>query len=297
MDDLKNKLSQVKDEHAAEIVDQKGREIEEKRVAETMFFLGRVKQIGHDARAVATALSAQEIRALEHFQEERMYIPLGYTTFVDFLDKSEYSPMSKRQYYERRELMNAHGDEIYDLLTSVGISVRASKMLGKGDLVIKGDKLVAGDTEIEIANSSVIKEVLEEMIDEKRQLQEQVAKAENKAAKLTDQVDRGSQDLEQLQRALDEATSGDPFDRDYANAIHALLVLQEATGQLDDAAKAERGGSVSRELFRQVQLVSRAFGFTGALEDVTQTTAATPIDDTVSRVLADDDDFGDQDEV
>lgn len=296
-DDLKNKLSQVKDQHAAELVDAQGAEFEEQARNEMIFLLGRVKQIGHDARAIYTALSSQEIRATEHFQERRGYLVLGYKTFVDFLDKSEYSPMSKRQYYERRELMNAHGDEIYDLLTSCGISVRSAKLLGAGELAIKGDRLVIGDTEVDVANTGVIKDVLNELFDDRRSLQDKAAKDAKKIADQQAVIDRGSQDLEHLQRRVDELTEGDPLDLATANAIHALMVLQESAGQAPDATKAERGGNVCREIYRQLTLVARSFGYTASFEDSTQPGASGIVDSDVSRVLADDDDFGDDDEV
>lgn len=296
MDDLKNKINLVKDEHAAGIVDQKGRDLKERKLAEAMFFLGRVKQIGHDARSIATSLTAQEVRALEHFQEAGMYKTLGYATFVDFLDNSEYSPMSKRQYYERRELMNAHGDEIYDLLTSVGISVRSQKLLGSGELAIKGDRLVIGDTEVDVANTGVIKDVLNELFDDRRALQEKAVKDAKKIADQADQIDHGSQDLESLQRRVDELTGGDPLDIAFSNALHSMLVLQESAGQADDATKAARGGTVCREIFRQLQLVSRSFGYTASFEDAAAASAA-PISDDVSRILNEDDDFGDDEEV
>ena len=260
MDDLKNKLDQVKHEHAVEAVERDGREIEEKRIAETMFFLGRVKQIGHDARSVATALSAQEIRALEHFQEQKMFIPLGYSTFVDFLDKSEYSPMSKRQYYERRELMNAHGDEIYDLLTSVGISVRAQKMLGNGELSIEGDKLVAGDVQIDIANSGLIKQVLGEMFDDKRELEKKLATEQKKNADNQQVIDRGIRENEELTRNIDAMRSKNPHDMAVAVLISDALELTEAIGQLPDQRKAPLGQDTLPLLNTVMQRIRAAYG-------------------------------------
>jgi len=294
---LSDKLSQVKDDHAVEVVDQRAAEHEQRSQFEALFFLGRVKQNEHLAIAISTNLTAQTIRALEHFQAEGQYKSLGYTTFVDFLEKSEYSPMSKRQYYDRLALIREHGDEIFDLLTSVGISVRASKMLGKGEIAIKGDCLVVGDKEIEIKNTGVIKEVLNELFDDRRELQAQVEKQKLTNEKLTKQVQTGENENEELQRNLDAMRDGDPHDRALADAVLAMLTLQEQVGHLSEKKKAQKGGNAMRELWQHIQQTRRSYGVNFNFEDDEPTQVAGRLSDTVSKVLADDDDFGDEDEL
>lgn len=284
---LEEKISQLKDEHAAEIVDQRNAADETKAQMEAMFFLGRVKQIDHDARAVATALSAQAIRALEHFLGEHKYKVLGYQTGVDFLEKSEYSPMSKRQYYDRLALIREHGDEIYDLLTSVGISVRAQKMIGNGDLAIKGDKLMIGETEVEVANTGVIKEVLNELFDERRELQAKAVKSEEKISKLESQVNVGVDEIEQLQRNIDNMRAGNPHDRGVARAALSLVELTEHIGELPDKQKAKRGLDVLPLLYTAFLRVKAAYGTDFNFEDVTPAHSST-LDNIAAEVLADD---------
>jgi hypothetical protein len=296
---LNDKISQVKDEHAAEIVDQRQAARDEKAKLEALFFLGRVRQIDHDARSIATALSAQAIRAIEHFSDQRTYKVLGYQTLVDFLDKSEFSPMSKHQYYERLKLINEHGDEIYDLLTSVGISVRAQKLLGSGELAIQGDKLMIGDTEVDVANTGVIKDVLNELFDEKRELTKKLEKAKSTIDDQRSTIEKGTEEFQELQRALDESESGDPFDRALAHTIHAHLLLAEQVGHLSDKQKTARGNETLRTLYDQFKSLRLSFGSNFDLEDDQPSTAQpakSEISDLTARVLAEDSDFGDEEE-
>lgn len=302
MEDLQERISQLKDEHAVEVVTQRAAEHEEKAKMQAAFMLGRIRQNEHIAKAIATNLSAQTIRALEHFQQEKQYESLGYQTFVDFLEKSEYSPMSKRQYYDRLALIREHGDEIYDLLTSVGISVRAQKLLGKGDLAIKGDRLVVGDQEVEIGNTGVVKEVLEELFDERRELQTTIAKAEEKVEKQAEQLRQGQEEYERLERNLNEMREGDPHDLALTNCVHAFLELQEAIGQMPDQDKPLKGGNAIRTLFQQLKQTRSSYGLSIGFEDAAESgqwsvAGGQKEASLVTKVLAEDDDFGEENEV
>lgn len=260
MADLKDKLDQVKDEHAVELVDARDAAHNERQHNEALFLLGRIKQNEQIAVAISTNLTAQTIRALELFQEDGMYRQLGYQTFVDFLEKSEYSPMSKRQYYERRELMNAHGDEIYDLLTSVGISVRAQKMLGAGDLRIEGDRLMIGEDEIDIGSTSLVKQAIQELVEERRDLQAAAEKLETKNSKLETRLNAGQAEYEELQRNLDRLLSGSPFDRVFAHAVNAMAQVPEVVGELDDKVKAAKRDDCLSLLWQLHRRIDTAFG-------------------------------------
>lgn len=258
-DSLSKKIDEVKDSHAAELVDKRAEQHEEHTKNEALFFLGRVKQNEHLAVAISTNLTAQTIRALEHFQQEDGYKALGYATFVDFLEKSEYSPMSKRQYYDRLALIRDNGDEIYDLLTSVGISVRAQKLLGHGELAIRDDKLFIGDKAVDIANTGVIKDVLNEMFDEKRTLVADREKLKKQNDALKDQIARGTDENAELMRALDAMREGNPHDRSLARVVESLLEHTEVVGQMDDKAKAKKGANALETLWSVLLQVKKSY--------------------------------------
>lgn len=293
--DLNREIDKLKDEHAAEVVTDLVAAYDEKALIESVFYLGRIKQNEHIAIAVSTNLTAQSIRALEHFQQNKMFEPLGYKTFVDFLEKSEHSPMSKRQYYDRLALMNTHGDEIYDLLTSVGISVRSQKMLGRGELAIKGDRLVVGDKEVSIDNAGIVKDVLNELFDDRRELETQNRKLGEKIEKLDATIKQGQDDFDELQRNLDELKSGDPHDVALGLAHHSILDLTYHIGHLSDKKKAEKGGVAMRALWDAIKQVRKSYGLNFNFDDgdAAGTAGISPL---AAKVLDEDDDFGDDDE-
>src|SRR5436190_5540199 len=101
---LSEKISQVKDEHAEEQFQKLQQKLTDSAALNAMYVLGRIKQTGHLAGAIFSNLAAQEIRALEYFQKEKLHEALGFDTFNDFLDESEYAPVTKRQYYDRLAL-------------------------------------------------------------------------------------------------------------------------------------------------------------------------------------------------
>lgn len=279
-DSLSDKIEKVKDDHA----EQKHAELmtnhDERARAEAFFQLGRMKQNDVIAHAFFSNLTSQTIRAAEQFQKEKRFKALGYDTFDQFLDHSEFSPFTKRQYYDRLALVRSHGDEIYDLMTSVGISVRAQKLLGKGDLAIRDGQLCIGDVEVSLADAGIIKDVLNEMFDEKRTLLADREKINKQNDSLKQQIERGTDEYNELQRNLDALRDGSPHDRAVAHAIQSLLEITEIAGQLPDEAKAAKGKETCETLWSVLLQVKKAYGvgihFT---EPSTQSTASTPSTD------------------
>lgn len=294
MSDLKDKLSEVKDQHAAEIVEQRAVEASEKAKLEAAFILGRVKQNDHIAQAIATNLGSQTIMALERFQEEKKFKALGFDTFDQFLDNSDLSPMTKTQYYTRRQMMNAHTPEVFDLLTAVGISMRSQKML-VGEIAIRGDKLVIGDDEVDVsASGGMLKEAIEKIVDEKRELQTKLAKAEKKVEDQAEKLSRGEQDFEQLQRNFDALRESNPYERMLARTLTNLLELTEHIGDLPDKKKSSAGVNAMPLLWEAIRRVRSSYGTTFTFEDVDSPTTSSDLDDIARQVLAGGDDLDDE---
>lgn len=245
---LKKKIDQLRDQDAKESVEAMQKVHENRQLAEAMFLLGRITQNDVISRSITANLSAQSIRAMERFQQEKRYEALGFTNFVDFLE-SEYSPISKRQYYDRLNLLDKNGDEIYDLLTSVGISVRAQKLLGNGDLAIKGDRLVIGDKEVEAANAGLVKDILNELFDERRSLIAEKTKAESNLEKEKQKNRVGEKENEKLRRRLDELDESPRFTRSFMTLISAFINHTEAAGEsFVDAQTAGKTGQDNLKL-------------------------------------------------
>lgn len=288
MANLTEKISQLKDEHAEEQLARLREKHKSDALKQALFVLGRIKQNEHLATSIASNLMAQTIRALETFQKEKMFLDAGYTTFDEFLNDREFSPLSKRQYYDRLSLIREHGDEIYDLLTSIGISVRSQKLLGSGDLSIKNDSLYVGDKEVEIGNTGIIKDVLNELFDERRTLSVEKEKLEKTIEKQKSQIKTGEAENDRLQRNLDEIDQTPRFQRTLMHAVNSLLILVEAVGELDDDEKKARGREDLQLFADQHFRLADAYGVTASLrDDKAKSAGAEAGGDFIDRVLSD----------
>ncbi|QQS33525.1 MAG: hypothetical protein IPM50_02775 [Acidobacteriota bacterium] len=257
---LNEQIEKLRDDHAHEMIDNLTSAHQEKSRNDALFFLGRIKQNDHIAQAVASNLSAQSIRALEHFQQERMYESFGYSTFVDFLEKSEWSPMTKRQYYDRLNTLRELGDEVFDLLTSAGISVRAQKLIGKGDITISEGKLLIGDQEVSIDNSGVIKQVLVEFVDEMRAKDTKIKTLEQTVTERDTTIEKGRDEINDLRRALDHEAESSPYERALMNAIKAMITLTGEIKELDADERGERAEPDLKTLAEQWFQARDAYG-------------------------------------
>lgn len=275
MSTLNERLDQVKDEHAEQRLESLQAHTTQQSRDEAVYMLGRIKQNDHLSQAISSNLDAQTIRALERFQQEKRYEALGFDTFKQFLDESPMSPMSNRAYYDRLQLVRGHGDEIYDLLTASGISIRSQKLLDKGELAIKGDRLIVGEKEISMEDSFLVKDVLNDLFDEKRQLQTELAKANATIAKKDDTIRAGQDELNQLERNLDALRKGDPYDIAVARCVSSLIALPELIRQLPDKRRTDAGEAALPVLWTAIRNIRSSFGNTFAFNE----TDAVPEDD------------------
>jgi cell division protein FtsB len=260
MSSLATQIDKLKDDHADAALERAQTVQDDNAVKEAVFILGRIKQNDHIGNAIAANLSAQTILALQRFQQEKKHEALGYDTFDKFLNESPYSPMTKPQYYDRLAIVTKHGPDVADLLTSIGISMRSQKMLGKGELSIQGDRVFVGDKELEGSDTGIIKEVLTELFDERRTLQAESQKKDEKIVKLESQIDQGTDEYEELRRNYDKLRTGDPYDEALAHAIYSLLDLQEQIGHLPDDQKPAKGDIAVPQLWSVIQSVKQSYG-------------------------------------
>lgn len=112
-------------------------EQERENFGRTMRVLGGIQV----ANRIAAAVGAEAMRALIRVEEEKLYRALGCETFVEFLN-SEDSPVSKKQYYDRKALLEKEGDVLFDMLTEMGVSMKARKLLGKGAVEVADGTLI-----------------------------------------------------------------------------------------------------------------------------------------------------------
>lgn len=286
---LSTKLEKVKDDHAQEALDRARNEHAEREKADALFVLGRIAQNDHISKAIAHNLDTQTILALQRFQQEKAYRALGFETFEDFLDKSEYSRITKRQYYDRLAIINTHGPDVADLLTSVGISMRSQKLLGAGDIEIKDDRVYVAGREVGSAGSGEIKDLVVEFVDEIRQKDAEIKKVRTENEKLQQKIKVGERDIEILQRKLDDATQLRPFDRSLMMSVHWQLSLLEHVGDLPDKELKQRGYDDLKLLAGIFFRLREAYKIDLALTDFSQRVDNTELDNKINEILADGD--------
>lgn len=167
-----------------------------------------------------------------------MYEALGYSNFVEFLNDSEYAPMTKAQFYERKAIFDKEGGPVFDLLNSMGIPTRHRKLLGKGNVWIDGDNLVVkqddSETTIEITDTLRLKEALialaDANADKSAKLDKQTAAItahDEKTRELYDEIDRV-----RASRAAD--VNQDPHSLAIVNLTFAYRALVESVEAMND---------------------------------------------------------------
>lgn len=244
-DKLQKKFQEAEDEVADEIVQSRSESHNDAARMRAMFILGGVTV----AKKVAASLNAEAIKTLSRFQEQKMHEDLGYATFVDFLTESEYSPLTKTQFYEGKALLEKEGDELFDMLTDLGISIRKRKLLGKGNIELLGDTLVVHDddgiTEIDIHDRASILDAITALAD---------ANAE-KAVKLTvqkEKIDKHDDKVREIYAELDTVKASKLAD--IASNPHMLARVEAglAIRRLADAAAAL--SPIEKDQFRDAVL-------------------------------------------
>jgi hypothetical protein len=201
-----------------------------------LLFLGGMRA----ADRIASALSAQVMANLIAFEKEKMHEQMGYKRFVEFLDRSPYSPMTKHQFYKRREIFDREGEQVFDLMNDIGLPLARRKLLGRGTVRVEGETVFVNDgsddeISIELGNRARILETLSALAD---------ANAE-KARRL----ERGMEDYERLKRKMD-APDGPVDSRDELERVSltATAMLSALAAMLQDTSEARREHFLNTDL-------------------------------------------------
>ena len=115
-----------------------------------LLFLGGMRA----ADRIASALSAQVMANLIAFEKEKMHEQMGYKRFAEFLDRSPYSPMTKHQFYKRREIFDREGEQVFDLMNEIGLPLARRKLLGRGAVRVEGETVIVNDGDGEMRSRS-----------------------------------------------------------------------------------------------------------------------------------------------
>lgn len=267
MNSLATKIELLKDEDAQEHFEKLKAYHDESATNEAIFILGRIRQNEHVGEAIYANLSAQTVIATERFLKEKKYEALGFKTGDDFLNNSAYSPMTKHQYYDRLAMVNKHGIDVADLLTSIGISMRSQKLLSKGDIEVRNDMVYVGGKEFDSTGSTEVKDLIVELVEDRRKATAEKEKLERTVEKQKEQIERGVAENEELRRNIDEIDETTRFERALMHAVNSLLLLAEAIGELDDFEKAARGSEDLKLFAQQYFKLSDAYGVKRSLTE------------------------------
>jgi hypothetical protein len=248
------------------------------------------------ADALSRNLAAQTIRGLEAIQKNEGYKSYGFETFDEFLDNCPIPDMSKSKYYERRKVLELEGDEVFSVLSAFKVPISTRKLIGEGQIQIDGDQLIIGDQRADLTDMPTVKDLIKELANENRTLNEKGEKKDKEIDSLKEKLNTGAAEYEELRRAMDAQNDGTPYERALSKAISALINLALEAKKLPLVESQNRGRGDVEALWKQMLLVRHAlyqddFVFIDEVHG-----NGKGISKRAMQVLAEDDDFGDEDE-
>lgn len=257
---LQQKIRQVEDEHAEETFDQHIQIHASQERDNALMLLGGFKVVNR----IALSLSSELMRALITFQEGKLYESLGYENFVEFLNNSDYAPMTKSQFYERKSLLEKEGDVVFDFFNAFSLPVSKRKFLGKGNISLDGETVIVKsddgeETTIEISDRARLLETLTALADANadkskkldRQKQ-QIQKSDETIADLRDTI---------VKRAMQsDNTALDPHAAALLSLVAAFQSLKGIAEGLEEFEKSEFAPRVFETIAAQLESLSTGYG-------------------------------------
>lgn len=258
--------------------------IETEKRNDAFFILGGIKV----AEQIAQSISAKVIQSLIYIQNEDLHQQFGYARFADFLNNDEKSPMSKSEFYRRKELYEKEGSDLFDKFNELNIANSHRKQLKPGDVSFDGDKIIIGDQEANLADQPAVKNLIKEFVLENRQLEEKKEKQQSSIEHLEKALETGRKEYEELRRNFDG--EGDEFQQAFSKAMVSMVALKQAAKNLTLVEKEERGEPVVQGLWTQMLNVRHELNQNDfPLHDMSNNTV--DIDPKIAKVLADSGDW------
>ncbi|HUF02827.1 MAG TPA: hypothetical protein VMM38_01485 [Aridibacter sp.] len=282
MSDLQKKIDQAKDEFAEEQIAKTVAHYDQVRRENAIAAAGGINAIN----GLTNALSAQVMRALETFQQEKLHEQLGYQRFADFLDNYPYSPMTKHQYYERLKLLESEGDVVFDVLNSLNMPMRTRKLLGRGNIQLEGDTLIVTDgdeeTEIELNDRTRLLETLTALADRSYLQQRKIDRQGEDLQRLVDKTERLNSENERI-LAMKKTDLEDLHAVALLQLSTAFVALSEEAEKLTPAEKIAFAPTTFELIAEWRERLSETYGRKAPLERP----PAQPDDDDIAKVIRD----------
>lgn len=255
---MKDKLKNLEEKHQIEKHKFLTDDFDQKQRDHALMILGGVRV----ADKIADSISSQVMRALITFREEQRYLSLGHENFADFLDKSDYSPMSKATYYRRKEIFDAEGEKLFDLMNEVGVSMATRKLLAAANydaIEIDGDTLKIGDETADLSNARLVRTLIESYADDCKRLKTEAEKKSAKIEALNKQIETGANQYQKLAKAVDAANGGHPHDIALMRLLAAFHNLRLEAEQLSKEEKSAFAPNIFAEIAAKLDALSRAY--------------------------------------
>ena len=265
---LQKKIRQVEDEHAEETLQNHLQNHSEKTKADALFSLGAIGAADKLARAIARTMSANAMRSLMLFQENKMHEALGFARFDDFLNESEYSPMTKSQFYERKALLEREGDGLFDLLNSSGIPIYKRKLLGTGQISLDGETVIIttelGDgtsstQQIELNDRTQLLETLTALADRNSELAKKADERQKRLDKFKDTLLKAEEEIERVKTEKRIEAGLDPHSNSLMNLIGAFAAHKQTVEKMSDLEKAQYAPRTFETIAAQLQDLTVAY--------------------------------------
>lgn len=216
------------------------------------------------AGRIADAISAETIRMLERFAEEKMYRHFGFDNIRAFLDESPYSPMSAHQYYERRQVLAKEGDALYDLLSGLGVAINRRKKLGAGAIELEGDNVIIhmpdGDEVIAVDDRQRLLATLSALADANAAKERELEKKSNEIRSLSNSIRDAYAEADELR----DRRTLEALEDSHAFALVELLASFErlalAASSLSESERIARRELVFEKIAEKFQAVREVYG-------------------------------------
>lgn len=243
-----NKVQNIRDQARDQVAEAEWAEglesRERQRVARHAQSLGAIKAVA----VLGHHLSSTAFREFQRFVEDNdgeAWKALGYKSLVDFLGSND-SPMTKHEYYNRREAITKEGDRVFDLLNALDVSLRGRKLLGEGEIRVEEEEVVVGENRIPMADRAQVRSLIATLVESRSTAQDTIEKQSRV-------IERGKKDVEKYKRRATEAerrgggpTAGTPHGQALLTLVGAYTNLRDEVIAFSEAI--EPSGDGDKEL-------------------------------------------------
>jgi hypothetical protein len=216
---MSEKLAELQTKHQKEQHQLQVDDYSEKKKQEAYIFLGEIRAVGK----IANALKSQEIKAIEAIQNNKLYLDLGFETFASFL-ASDLVPISKNRFYDATKLLEAEGEQLFDLLNEVGVAKSVRKLLASGDyeaIQIEDNKILVGNQEADLGSVQTVKKIIDAYVNQCVTLETKLQKGEEDNKRRKEQI----KDLEDKLNQNQFSSSLSFLDKSHTSALGSLTAL------------------------------------------------------------------------